>query len=58
LVGYCFAFLSLNSDKDFARIEAINFARERDHLNAIQVSVGLIVANDNSWPGLTDLAAD
>ena len=58
LVSKRFSFLSLKRDEDFARIKSIDFAGQRNNLNAIQILVGLIIADDNSWPGLTNLAAD
>ena len=51
LVCERFPFLSLKRDEDFARIKSIHFAGQGNNLNAIEILVGLIVANDNGWSG-------
>jgi hypothetical protein len=58
LVGHGLTSLPVQRDRAFGWIEASYLARYRDDLHPVEESVRRIVADDNGWAGLPDLAAD
>ena len=58
LVGHRLSLLTAHTDIRFGRVETRDICRQRHHLNAVQLAVRDIVADDDRWFGLTDFAAD